>query len=408
MIQTMKIQLLSLLLCAHCVVCMDNGLARTPPMGWMDWERFRCNTDCANDPNNCIGEKLFRDMADEMAINGYKDVGYEYVCIDDCWMSMQRDSHGNLYANTTRFPSGIKALADYIHSKGLKLGIYEDYGTHTCGGYPGSIDYLQQDAQTFADWGVDYLKFDGCYAQPSSMDKGYPQMTQALNSTGRPMVFSCSWPDYQRAQGMKPNYTLIGDNCNLWRNYADVQDSWDSVSGIIDYYKKEQKTLAAAQGPGKWNDPDMLIIGDYGLSYDQSKVQMAMWAMFSAPLMMSTDLRTISNESSDILLNKEVIAVNQDALGKMGTPVTEIDGVEVWVKEMMYDGRAVVFMNRHTDGTPRHITVKLKDLGFDYMMGYEVRDIFDHIEMGHIDVWDVLKFTINPTGVVMIYAYPSE
>ncbi|XP_070552525.1 alpha-N-acetylgalactosaminidase-like isoform X1 [Ptychodera flava] len=396
---------LILLLGIQNVNCMNNGLARTPPMGWMDWERFRCNVDCGNDPLNCIGEKLFQQIADHMAKDGYKDAGYEYVCIDDCWMSMERDANGKLYGNSTRFPSGIKALADYVHAKGLKLGIYEDYGTHTCGGYPGSLDHLEVDAQTFADWGVDYLKFDGCYASPSKMDKGYPQMTQALNSTGRPIVFSCSWPDYQRAQGMKPNYTLIGENCNLWRNYADIQDSWGSVTGIIDYYAKEHDTLAAAQGPGQWNDPDMLIIGDYGLSFDQSKAQMAMWAVFAAPLMMSNDLRTIKADAKEILLNKEVIAVNQDPLGKWEKRVIQKNKVEVWTKELYNKNYATVFLNRRTDGMPYSFSITLADMGYDTALDhYSLRDVFYHKPLGYYGINDTFTATINPSGVVMVTA----
>ncbi|XP_002733825.2 alpha-N-acetylgalactosaminidase-like [Saccoglossus kowalevskii] len=384
---------------------LDNGLARTPPMGWMAWERFRCNIDCVNDPDNCIGEKLFMQIADHMSTDGFKDVGYEYVAIDDCWMSHQRDSNGKLYGNTTRFPSGIKRLADYVHSKGLKLGIYEDYGKLTCAGYPGSLDHLEVDAQTFADWGVDYLKFDGCYSNPKVMDTGYPQMTKALNKTGIPIVFSCSWPDYQRASGMKPNYTLIGDNCNLWRNFNDIQDSWDSVTSIIDYYAKEHDTLAAAQGPGKWNDPDMVIIGDFGLSYDQSKSQMAMWSIFASPLMMSNDLRSVSDEAKEILLNKEIIAVNQDALGVMGRQVYKTGAMEVWTKPLVNKSFATVFLNRNTNGMPRSISMTLKDMGYNTGVDhYTLRDVYLHKSLGNYGINDQFTATVNPTGVVMVTA----
>ncbi|ESN90211.1 hypothetical protein HELRODRAFT_182708 [Helobdella robusta] len=158
--------------CLLKILALDNGLTRTPPMGWLSWERFRCNVDCKNDPNNCISEKLFMDMADKMASGGYKKAGYEYVIIDDCWSEKKRDQNGRLQADKNRFPSGIKKLADYIHSKGLKFGIYGDFGTLTCGGYPGSIYYLEADANTFAEWGVDYFKMDGCYAEIEQFDEG--------------------------------------------------------------------------------------------------------------------------------------------------------------------------------------------------------------------------------------------
>lgn len=162
-----------------------------------------------------------------MVSRGYLSVGYEYIIVDDCWLSKSRDPiTGKLLPDPERFPSGIKLLADYVHSKGLKFGIYEDYGTLTCGGYPGSIDHLELDAQTFAEWGVDYVKLDGCYADIKQMDTGYPQMGEFLNKTNRPMVYSCSWPAYQEGT-IQPNYEKIAKYCNLWRNYDDIQDSFD-------------------------------------------------------------------------------------------------------------------------------------------------------------------------------------
>ena len=176
---------------------LDNGLSLTPPMGWLTWERFRCNIDCENDPNNCISENLIREQAQMMVKKGYLDAGYEYIIVDDCWLAPTRDENNKLQPDPKRFPSGIRELADFVHSLGLKFGIYEDYGTLTCGGYPGSIDHLQLDAQTFADWTVDYVKLDGCYADEKQMDQGYPLFGKYLNETNRPMVYSCSWPAYQ-------------------------------------------------------------------------------------------------------------------------------------------------------------------------------------------------------------------
>nr|XP_006815607.1 PREDICTED: alpha-N-acetylgalactosaminidase-like [Saccoglossus kowalevskii] len=391
------------------VTALDNGLARTPPMGWNDWERFRCNIDCNNDPNNCIGEKLFRDMIDRIASGGYKDVGYEYVNLDDCWMSHERDENNRLTANSTRFPNGIKSLADYAHSKGLKLGIYEDYGLLTCAGYPGSLNYMDIDAQTFADWGIDYLKFDGCNSLPWTMDKGYPEMTRALNKTGRPIFYSCEWPLYQRAVLIKPNYNLIRENCNLWRNFDDINDSWDSVLSVINFYTNEQDKLIAAAGPGGWNDPDMLVIGDFGLSYDQSKSQMAMWSIFAAPLMMSADLRTISDEAKEILLNKEVIAVDQDALGKMGRRVISVGNIDVWCRPLVDGCYAVVFFNKAVGGGPSNVTVTLEEIGFTKTVEkYALRDLFLHRDLGNYNVRGTFVTSVNPTGVVMVTASPVK
>ncbi|XP_068921336.1 alpha-galactosidase A isoform X2 [Petaurus breviceps papuanus] len=240
------------------VTALDNGLALTPTMGWLHWERFTCNVDCIEDPENCISEQLFMQMADLMVAEGWKDVGYEYVCIDDCWLASKRDENGRLKADPIRFPSGIRHLANYVHSKGLKLGIYQDVGTLTCAGYPGSYGYYDIDAQTFADWGVDLLKFDGCNSKDlESLVEGYKYMSFALNRTGRSILYSCEWPLYTRPF-QEPNYTEIRQYCNHWRNYGDILDSWSSVKSILAWTASKQETLVPAAGPGGWNDPDMV------------------------------------------------------------------------------------------------------------------------------------------------------
>ncbi|QQP38702.1 AlphaNacetylgalactosaminidaselike, partial [Caligus rogercresseyi] len=305
----MYLKVLSVILTAHFVSSLDNGLSRTPPMGWLAWERFRCNTDCVNDPHNCISERLFKQMADILVSEGYQAAGYTYVNVDDCWLAHERDHRGRLQADHERFPSGMKALADYIHSKGFKFGIYEDYGNFTCAGYPGILGHLETDAYTFADWEVDYVKLDGCYSLPTDMDRGYPEFGYYLNRTGRPMIYSCSWPVYQTYSGMKPNYTSIINSCNLWRNFDDIQDSWQSVASVIDYYGDHQDTIIPNAGPGH----GMILT-----CYEQCKTQMAMWAVFAAPLLMSVDLRTIKPDYKAILQNRNIIAVNQDPLGIQG------------------------------------------------------------------------------------------
>ncbi|XP_028816178.1 alpha-galactosidase A isoform X2 [Denticeps clupeoides] len=300
---------------------LDNGLALTPTMGWLHWERFMCNVDCALEPDNCVREELFMQMADRMVEDGWKDAGYEFVCIDDCWPARQRDAQGRLQADPARFPSGIKKLANYVHAKGLKLGIYSDVGTRTCAGYPGSLGHFETDAETFADWGVDLLKLDGCNVPNwTLLAEGYKNMSKALNQTGRGIVYSCEWPLYEWPY-TQPNYTAIRDTCNQWRNSGDVYDSWSSVTGILDWAASHQKTITPAAGPGGWNDPDMLVLGNFGLSYDQQQTQMALWAMMAAPLIMSNDLRNICPRSRELLQNPHVIAVNQDPLGRQGVRV---------------------------------------------------------------------------------------
>ncbi|XP_072040646.1 alpha-N-acetylgalactosaminidase-like isoform X5 [Amphiura filiformis] len=390
---------------------LDNGLARTPPMGWLAWERFRCNVNCTADPKNCVSEKLFMEMADRLVEDGYKDAGYEYVNIDDCWMAKQRDANNKLYADPERFPSGIKGLADYIHSKGLKLGIYTAYGNFTCQGYPASGMHLELDAQTFAEWGVDMLKMDGCKQMDRhTMKKGYPQMTKYLNATGRPILFSCSWPDYERGAGIPINYTLVAENCNIWRNYVDIQDSWQSVLSIIDYYAKEQDTLVPVAGPGNFNDPDMLIIGDFSLSVEQAKAQMAMWAILAAPLLMSNDLRTITPEYRDILLNKDVIAISQDNAGIMGKRVLQNGSIEVWTKKLTGIGEfATAILNVGDYGAPINVSIPLVDFGVETFSGvFDIQDVFLQKDYYNYFMDGNFDIEIPPNSVAFLHLYPSD
>ncbi|CAL1263603.1 unnamed protein product [Larinioides sclopetarius] len=386
------------------LLALDNGLALTPPMGWLSWERFTCNTDCKNDPDNCISEKLYMEMADRMVADGYKDAGYEYINVDDCWMDMNRDSYNRLKPDPVRFSSGIKALADYVHSKGLKLGIYTDCGNKTCAGYPGSLGYFDVDAKTFAEWGIDMLKVDGCYAEPTVMDDLYPQITTALNQSGRPIVFSCSWPAYQ------PDYTAIAKHCNLWRNFDDIEDSWESVLSIVDFYAAHQDELVSAAGPGHWNDPDMILGGNFGLSYDEAKAQLALWAIMASPLLMSNDLRSIEPKFKELLLNKDVIAVNQDSLGIMGKRIYNKNKVEIWrrpINPVSKSGEysyALVFFNRRTLGGPVNVDANLKSLGLDNVGCYDVQDLFSTEKSKEYCPSDNITLSVNPSGVRMVVA----
>ncbi|XP_042212379.1 alpha-N-acetylgalactosaminidase-like [Homarus americanus] len=402
----MKVQVLVCMVMVGMVAALDNGLARTPPMGWLAWERFRCNIDCENDPHNCISESLLKNMADMMVSEGYRDLGYNVVSLDDCWPAHERDQDGKLQPDPQRFPSGLGALADYMHERGLKFGIYEDYGTLTCGGYPGILGHLETDAQTFADWGVDYVKLDGCNADPKDMDEGYPSFGDYLNKTGRPMVYSCSWPVYQQDSGITPNWTSIIETCNLWRNYNDIQDSWSSVANIINHYGDNQDKIVPNAGPGHWNDPDMLIIGNFGLSYEQSKTQMAIWAVMAAPLLMSVDLRDLREEYKAILQNKALIAVNQDELGIQGRRVYKAGHTEMWTRPItpVHEGNrsyALVVLNQGSDGTPAMVTVKPSSLGLTYPAGYEVVDLYTNVNHGTVLPDGQLTFSVNPSGVVV-------
>lgn len=376
-------------------------------MGWLAWERYRCNIDCVNDPDNCISEDLFKRQADLLVSEGYLKLGYDIISLDDCWPAKTRDADGKLQPDPDRFPSGLKALGDYIHSKGLKFGIYEDYGTYTCAGYPGIIDHMELDAQTFAEWGVDYVKLDGCNADPHTMDQGYPEFGRYLNKTGRPMVYSCSWPDYQRGAGMTINWTLIMESCNLWRNYADIADSWTSVSGIINYYGDNEADIQPHGGPGHWNDPDMLIVGNFGLSYEQSRAQMALWAVMASPMLMSLDLGSIHPRYKEILQNTEIIAVNQDPLGIQGKRVVKNGNIDIWTRPVNPSkgndhSYAVVVFNQGSGGGPTNVTITPSALGMTYSNGYVVSDLYEHTVVGKYTPDQHFFVKVNPTGVVML------
>lgn len=350
---------------------LDNGLALTPPMGWLSWERYACEIDCVNFPNDCINEQLYMRTADLLVSQGYKDAGYEYVNIDDCWPALQRGPNGELLADPQRFPHGIAALADYVHAKGLKLGIYLDIGTQTCGGYPGfnvttdkSNDQYIKDINLLASWGIDSLKVDGCNADVASMNLTYPKLGAALNETGRPILYSCSWPDYVRYEGYPIQFDLLVEYCNLWRIYNDIDDSYGSISDIINYFAKNNAALSPVPRPGAWNDPDMLMIGGTGLSHEQEKMQMAVWSILAAPLLMSNDLSSISEESKQILQNPEVIAVNQDPKGVAGRLIASTDSTQIWARTLANGDQAVAFVRFDSFGPPIAMSVSASQLGW--------------------------------------------
>src|ERR1700674_3545911 len=284
----------------------DNGLAKTPPMGWNSWNKFAGRVDDA----------AVRGMADAMASNGMKEAGYQYINIDDTWEA-GRDVQGNITTNK-KFPD-MKALADYVHGKGLKIGIYSSPGPKTCAGYEGSYQHEQQDANTWAAWGIDYLKYDWCSAdkiyKPAEMPAIYKKMGDALKVTGRPIVFSMCQHGLQNVWEWGAS---VGGN--LWRTTGDIEDNWKSMS-TIGFDKQVGHERYA--GPGHWNDPDMLEIGNAGMSATEYRTHMSLWAMLAAPLLAGNDLRSMTNETRDILENKEVIAIDQDKLGRQGTRVSK-------------------------------------------------------------------------------------
>ncbi|KAM3717079.1 Alpha-N-acetylgalactosaminidase [Dirofilaria immitis] len=383
---------------------LENGLARTPPMGWMSWTKFYCQMDCIQHPFTCISEQLYMDMADRMVEDGYLQAGYQYIHIDDCWMERQRDQYNCLVPDRQRFPNGIAALADYMHQRSLKLGIYADYGTATCAGFPGSYQHTKIDADTFAKWQVDYLKLDGCNINVDLMPDGYAEMGRMLNLTGRSIVYSCSWPAYLISQPEKVNYQLIGQHCNLWRNFDDIKRSWDSIRTIIDYYDYHQDKHIRAQGPGRWHDPDMIIVGNTELTVDQAKVQMSIWSVWSSPLIMSNDLRLIAPVFRDILLNKRVIAIDQDPFGIMGRLVANTTNIGIYVKPVIPAdpsvkrySYAVAIFNRNLKQR-MNVRFLLSKVGLTNREGYFVQDLWSGELKGLLKPNDFYSTNVNPTA----------
>ncbi|XP_030573880.1 alpha-N-acetylgalactosaminidase-like [Drosophila novamexicana] len=405
---SMRLALVARFLWLCSVVGLENGLARTPPMGWMPFERFRCVTDCVKFPRDCISESLFMRTADLLVSEGYSAVGYEYLIIDDCWMERQRhEITKELMPDRERFPRGLYFLSDYIHNKGLKFGLYHDIGERTCMHFgPGAKGYYALDAKTFAIWNVDYVKLDGCFIKNINLDIAYPAFGRELNKTGRPMVYSCSWPYYQK----HPNYELIKKHCNLWRFADDIRDSFDSVGKTMYNYYKQQNNLTKHAGPGHWNDPDMLVLGNYRLSYDASRLQLAIWAILAAPLIMTNDLQTVRPEIKTLLQNRAIIEVDQDPLGIPGRCVYIAGSFQIWVRPVMpfnnmgAHSYAVAFVNignyEPCPLCPQTHEVVLERLGLKNDLGYKVIDLFDSIEdLGLFKPKDTFITRINPSGV---------
>lgn len=355
-----------------------NGLAKTPPMGWNSWNKFRTKID----------DKIVRGIADAAASSGMREAGYQYIIIDDGWED-ERDASGVLHPNPN-FPD-MKALADYVHSKGLKLGIYSSPGPRTCGGFEGSYGHEAQDAKMYAEWGVDYLKYDWCSAsrvwKDVDMQAAYQKMGAALQSTARPIVYALC--QYGRAQ-VETWAPKVGGN--LYRTTGDIRDTYDSMTKI----GFAQSDLAKYAGPGHWNDPDMLEIGNGGMTTEEYRMHFSLWAMIAAPLIAGNDLRSTTPEISEILLNKEVIAVDQDALGKGGSRIAKDGDTEVWARPMVSGDYAVALFNRGSQEAKT--TVNWKDIGWTGK--HKVRDLWKHADLGQQA--DGYSAAVPSHGVVMI------
>ncbi len=378
---------LSLLVSVSPGRALENGLALTPPMGWNSWNRFACN----------VNEDLVKSAADALVSSSMKDAGYQYVVIDDCWQ-LNRDAAGNIIADTKTFPSGIKALADYVHSKGLKFGIYSDAGTKTCAGRPGSRGHEYQDALQYAAWGVDYLKYDWCNTGTENAQAAYSTMRDALEAAGRPIVFSlCEW-------GSNKPWLWARDVGNLWRTTGDISDCWNckkdqlSWTQILDL----QVGLETYASPGHWNDPDMLEVGNGGMTTAEYRSHFSLWCMLAAPLMAGNDLKNMSAEIKEILTNKEVIAIDQDPLGMEGRRVRKNGDSEVWGKQMKDGSRAVALLNR--GASDADISLSWEDLGYPAHLAAALRDLWAKKDLGKFT--GTFSAKVPSHGVVMLRVTP--
>ena len=351
------------------------SLALTPPMGWNSWNKFGCN----------VSDKLIREMADAMVSSGMQAAGYQYVNIDDCWQ-VSRDASGTIVADPTRFPAGMKALADYVHGKGLKLGLYTDAGTGTCEKRPGSLNHEDQDAKTYASWGIDYVKIDWCNSEGLDPEVQYAKFRDALAHSGRPIVFSiCNW-------GVKTPWRWGPTTGNLWRTTGDINDTYDRMT-LIGF---GQNGLEKFAGPGHWNDPDMLEVGNGGMKRDEYRTHMALWAILAAPLLAGNDLRSMSPETKELLMNSEILAVDQDAKGVQGRRVWQEGPLEVWVKPLADGSQAVGLFNRSE--SPTKMTLDFKSIGAP--ASAKLRDLLDHKDLGTMQ--NSYSADVPTHGVVLV------
>src|SRR5258708_6661203 len=373
----------------------SSALALTPPMGWNSWNKFACN----------VSEDIIKGMADAMVKSGMKDAGYQYVNIDDCWQ-VSRDSNGNIVADPQRFPHGMKAVGDYIHSLGLKFGVYSDAGSKTCAGRPGGLGHEYQDALQYSAWGVDYLKYDWCNTTTQDAKASYANMRAALDASVRQIVLSvCEWGT------AKPWLWGKEVGGNLWRTTGDISDKWEGSTkwpdgtccsngmlAIVD----QQVGLASYAGPGHWNDREMVEVGKGGRNDTEYRSHFSLWAILAAPLIAGNDLRSMRPEIHDILTNKEVIAVDQDALGREGERVWKKGDAEVWAKQLQDGSRAVGLLNRGK--AYQEITADWQDIGYPSHLSAAVRDLWQHKELGRVT--GKFSAAVASHAVVMVAVKP--
>ena len=381
------------------------GLALTPQMGWNSWNKFGTG----------INEQMVKEMADALISTGLKDAGYNHILLDDGWMDMERDAQGNLVPHPEKFPNGIKVVADYVHSKGLKFGLYNCAGSKTCAGYPGSRGHEYQDALKYAEWGVDYLKYDWCSTGKLNAEEAYTTMRDAIYAAGRPILLSiCEWgtdAPWKWAQSVGHSWRTTGDiyNCFSCKHDHGGYYSWGALN-ILNM--RNQDELRKAAGPDHWNDMDMLEVGNGGLTLDEERTHFALWAILNSPLLLGNDLRNMSPQTLDILTNKEIIAINQDSLGIQGFKYKKQGTVEIWVKPMVNNEWAICFFNRsqqpteftfNWEGTTIKDNVFDREITFNRDNIYKLRDLYQQKVIGNTKKALKQKLEPNQSLVVKVF-----
>ena len=347
-------------------------------MGWNSWNRFGTKID----------ERLVLETAEAMVSSGMRDAGYRYVVIDDGWMAPERDRNGDFVADPDKFPSGIKALADRIHALGLRFGIYTDAGTKTCQDLPASLGYEFRDARRFAEWGVDYVKVDWCHTDGMGPRGLYAKWALALHAARRPIVLSiCEW-------GRARPWEWAGQLGHLWRTSWDIQPEWSSVLTILD----RQAALHPFAGPDHWNDPDMLEVGNGDLTHEQSRAHLALWAILAAPLMAGNDLRTMSDEVREILTAPEIVAVDQDPVGRQGRLVRRGDDIDIWMRTRANGDRAIAALNRGS--VAQEVGISIDEVGVAPGTNVRVRDLWKRNDVAQTRREIVIPTSANSATVL--------
>lgn len=370
------------------------GLAPTPPMGWNSWNTFATN----------IHEDLIKGVAEAMIANGMRDAGYTYINIDDGWMAPERDAAGNLVAHPDRFPSGMKAIGDYLHERGFKFGVYNCAGEKTCGGYPGSQGHEFQDALKYAEWGVDYLKYDWCYTGTRDAVEAYQTMAKALVAAGRPVVFSlCEWGDHEP-------WKWGSEFGHLWRTTGDIIDCYDCNQQwsrgwkvILDMQMDlvdGHEGLEQFSGPDGWNDPDMMEVGNEGLTFAESRAHFSFWCLLAAPLIAGNDVRHMTPEITAVMTDRDAIAINQDPLGKQGFRYYQDPEREIWVRKLEGGDWAVIALNADDDTRETEI-----DFATMWLFGsdeFAIYDIWEKKDLGKKSDHPVLSRALAPHDVMFL------